>query len=71
MLQHQDYNMGFNKCFLPSIESMKEQIERDGLEEFVRLYTKYDCITGETDRMEFLENKIQEYKDKINFTPII
>ena len=63
--------MGFNKCYLPSIELMKEQIEKDGLEEFVRLYTKYDSITGETDRMEFLENKIQEYRDKINFTPII
>lgn len=71
MLQHQDYNMGFNKCFLPSIESMKEQIERDGLEEFVRLYTKYDSITGESDRMEFLEKKIEEYRDKINYTPII
>jgi len=63
--------MGFNKCYLPSIESMSEQIERDGLEEFVRLYTKYDCITGETDRMRFLEDKIKEYEDKVNYTPII
>jgi len=71
MLLHQEYNMGFNKCYLPSIESMNEQIERDGLEEFVRLYTKYDCITGETDRMRFLEDKIKEYEDKVNYTPII
>jgi hypothetical protein len=53
--------MGFNKCYLPSIESMKEQIERDGLKEFVRIYRKYDSISGESDRMEFLENKIREY----------
>lgn len=63
--------MGFNKCYLPSIETMKEQIERDGLEEFVRLYGKYECITGETDRMNFLEDKFKEYEDKINYTPII
>lgn len=56
--------MGFNKCYLPSIEVMKEQIERDGLKEFVRVYSKYDCITGESDRMEFLENKIKEYKSQ-------
>lgn len=48
---------------------MKEQIERDGLKEFVRLYTKYDCITGDSDRMEFLENKIKEYDEK-NFVDI-
>ena len=40
---------------------MKEQIERDGLKEFVRIYRKYDSISGESDRMEFLENKIKEY----------
>lgn len=56
--------MGFNKCYLPSIELMKEQIERDGLKEFVRVYSKYDSITGESDRMEFLENKIKEYESQ-------
>ena len=63
--------MGFNKCYLPSIESMEEQIERDGLEVFVKSYSKYDCISGESDRMRFLEEKIKEYEEKINFTPII
>ena len=57
-------DMGFNKCYLPSIQSMTEQIERDGLKEFVRIYTKYDCITGDSDRMEFLENKIKEFENK-------
>lgn len=63
--------MGFNKCYLPSIQVMEEQIERDGLEEFVRIYTKYDSISGESDRMRFLEEKIKEYQDKVNYTPII
>ena len=53
--------MGFNQCILPSIEIMEEQIIRLGLEEFIKLYGKYDSIMGETDRMEFLETKLKEY----------
>jgi hypothetical protein len=54
--------MGFNKCILPSIEVMQSEIDRSGLAEFVRIYTKYDSIMGESERMEFLENKIDEYE---------
>ncbi len=54
--------MGFNKCILPSIETMQSEIDRSGLAEFVRIYTKYDSIMGESERMEFLENKIDEYE---------
>lgn len=57
--------MGFNKCILPSIETMQSEIDRNGLAEFVRIYTKYDSIMGESDRMEFLENKIKEYENVI------
>ena len=54
--------MGFNKCILPSIESMKMEIAINGIEQFVKSYNKYDSIMGESDRMEFLENKIKEYE---------
>jgi hypothetical protein len=63
--------MGFNGCILPSIKSMREHIERDGLESFVKHYIKYDSVMGETDRMVFLESKIEEYKQMINYTPVI
>jgi hypothetical protein len=63
--------MGFNSCILPSIETMQEQIERDGLEIFIQRYRKYDSISGESDRMKFIEEKVAEYLDKINYTPII
>jgi hypothetical protein len=63
--------MGFNGCILPSVKSMKEHIERDGIESFIKHYQKYDSIMGESDRVEFLEEKIKEYKEKINYTPII
>ena len=58
--------MGFNKCILPSVQVMQEEIDRNGLNEFVRIYRKYDSIMGETDRMEFLEKKIKEYENNIN-----
>lgn len=50
---------------------MQEHIERDGLESFVKHYSKYESVMGETDRMRFLEDKVKEYQDKINYTPLI
>ena len=61
--------MGFNQCYLPSIIIMQAEINTVGLETFVKRMEKYEAITGETDRMEFLENKIKEYyngKDERN-----
>ncbi len=58
--------MGFNKCILPSIEIMQSEIDRNGLAEFVRIYTKYDSIMGDSDRIEFLEKKVIEYENNIN-----
>ena len=63
--------MGFNKCVLPSIEIMKFQIERDGLKEFIKAYRKYDSIMGDSDRIEFLEQKAFEYENNINGDNIV
>ena len=54
--------MGFNKCVLPSIETMQSEIDNIGLAEFIRIYRKYDSIMGDTDRVKFLEQKIKEYE---------
>lgn len=56
--------MGFNKCILPSIEVMQMEIDRDGLKTFVERYGRYDSIMGDSDRMEFLETKVKEYKEQ-------
>jgi len=48
--------MGFNKCFLPPIESMKKEIILNGLDKFIERYQKYDALIGETDRMVFLDD---------------
>jgi hypothetical protein len=53
--------MGFNKCILPSIETMQMEIDRDGLESFVKRYGRYDSIMGDSDRVSFLEEKVEDY----------
>ena len=57
--------MGFNKCFLPPIDSMKNDILINGLNQFIKKYGKYDALIGETDRMDFLkqimENDMSKY----------
>ena len=59
--------MGFNQCYLPSIEIMQTHINESGLNSFIKSYGKYDSVSGESDRVEFFENKIKEYeKNNIN-----
>jgi len=58
--------MGFDKCILPAISVMEAQITQLGIDEFVRVYSKYDSIMGESDRVNFLETKINEYEKNIN-----
>lgn len=58
--------MGFNQCYLPSIIIMQAEIDTVGLEVFVKRMQKYEAVTGETDRMQFLEEKIEEYEKVIN-----
>jgi hypothetical protein len=58
--------MGFNQCILPSIIIMEADIKTGGLKKFIERMRKYESISGETDRMEFLESKFEEYKKLYN-----
>lgn len=58
--------MGFNHCYIPSIKDLTEQFERKGLEEFVKSYRKYEGITGPSESIFFLEEKIKEYETVTN-----
>lgn len=59
--------MGFNKCSLPDIESLKDLYSKLGLENFLKQFTKYDAITGSTESFKFLDEKKEEYKkQKLN-----
>jgi hypothetical protein len=55
--------MGFNNCYLPDINKMKEYFESVDLETFVNRFRNYDSWTGSSDSFDFLEQKINEYEN--------
>ena len=57
--------MGFNQCYLRSVEDLQSELEHNGLESFVKRYEKYDSLTGSSESFEFLEQKIKEYENNI------
>ena len=54
--------MGFNHCYISSVENLELELNNVGLKEFVRRYRKYDAITGPSESFRFLEEKIKEYE---------
>ncbi len=58
--------MGFNQCYLRDVKDLESEVNSDGLELFVKRYRKYDCWTGSSESMNFLENKIKEYEKVID-----
>lgn len=58
--------MGFNHCYISTIENLQKELDSVGLEVFVKRYQKYDCLTGESESMLFLEQK-QKLWDIIRF----
>ena len=64
--------MGFNQCYLRKVEDLEDELNRNGLEAFVKRYEKYDSITGSSESFEFLEAKINLYHNlKDNNTNLI
>lgn len=53
--------MGFNNCYIPNYNQLVEYYNSVDLETFVKRFRKYDSWTGESDAMNFLENKVKEY----------
>lgn len=58
--------MGFNHCYISSVENLQLELEMWGLETFVKRYRKYDAITGPSESFQFLEEKQKEYEKVIN-----
>jgi hypothetical protein len=54
--------MGFNQCYLPTIEKIIQEFEQSGLEQFVNRYRKYDSLVGSSESMDFLEQKQKEWR---------
>jgi len=58
--------MGFNHCYISSVENLQLELDMVGLETFVKRYRKYDAITGPSESFRFLEEKIKEYEKITN-----
>ena len=51
---------------MPEYDDMIKYYNSVSLEVFVKRYRKYDCWTGSSESMDFLENKIKEYEEVID-----
>lgn len=64
--------MGFNSCHLPNYNQLVEYYNSVDLKTFINHFRKYDSWSGDSDAMNFLQNKIKEYENNnninINFT---
>ena len=58
--------MGLNKCNIPSLNEITKNYNEFGLEKLYKRFIKYDSWSGDTDAMNFLENKIKEYETTID-----
>lgn len=54
--------MGFNQCYVPDIDVLIHQYNEYGLEWLYERYRKYDCWTGSSESINFLEQKVKEYE---------
>ena len=52
--------MGFNHCYLTSVDDLQRYLDNVGLEKFIKTYRSYDALTGPSECFKFLEDKIEE-----------
>ncbi len=57
--------MGFNHCYLTSIDNLETHLDNVGLEKFIKMYRSYDALTGPSECFEFIEEKIKDYEKVI------
>jgi hypothetical protein len=58
--------MGFNHCYLTSVEDLQRNLDNVSLEKFIKTYRSYDALTGPSECFEFIEEKIKEYEKVIS-----
>jgi hypothetical protein len=56
--------MGYHHCHVPNMQQIQRELESYGLEEFIRIYSKYECLIGDSEVIEFIEQKAIELENK-------
>jgi len=51
--------MGFNHCYVGNILYLQKELEDVGLEKFVKRYSSYEFISGDTEAVEFIEQRVK------------
>ena len=51
--------MGFNHCYVGNILYLQKELEDVGLEKFVKRYSSYEFISGDTESVEFIEQRVK------------
>lgn len=54
--------MSSTHIHLPSLEVLKEDVNKNGIEKVIRRYSCYEFLIGSTESLEFLREKYDEFK---------
>lgn len=54
--------MGFNHCYVGNILQIQKELEDVGLEKFVKRYSSYEFISGDTESIDFIEQRVKLYE---------
>jgi hypothetical protein len=55
--------MGYHHCHIPDLETLKKQYDSLGLEGFVALYKKCECLIGDTEAIRYIEHMCKILKE--------
>jgi hypothetical protein len=58
--------VGFDNCYIPNLTELTKYYNEFGLEMLYKRFRKYDSWSGDSDAINFLENKIKEYEKVID-----
>jgi hypothetical protein len=58
--------MGFNHCYVGNVIQIQKELDEVGLEQFVKRYQKYDAISGDSECIEFIEQRVNLYNNLKN-----
>ena len=51
--------MGFNHCYVGNVIQIQKELEDVGLEKFVKRYSSYEFISGDTETIDFIEQRVK------------
>ena len=54
--------MGFNHCYVGNVLYLQKELEDVGLEKFVKRYSSYEFISGDTESVEFIEQRAKLWR---------